>query len=258
MYLNKMLIFLITFIEIIAATEPEQKDAKKIDTNDTKNSSKWYEINMILPIYFTISKPFIIMFILGQVVLIAILLLPFKILDGLQSCLVSSVGTFYWFAHMPAKFFSNNMFELNTIALYISFLVSLLALVFSVNEKFSNLFLSISGSYIFTMTIIGIFGFRNMIFYIISLIIFFVVLVRLKKINALLHYAIVKAMVISCMICVVIIIIVRFPFFLIFHLENPRFLFRFIYFIVFYIIYTIIFLFTYYKFSLRKMLRLSK
>lgn len=254
------LIYLISFPFLAKNKEAINIPQKGPINAGESSQGKWYQVNMITPFYFRYAesdRTFKIMFIGSTILMLAFLLLPFAFIDGVQSCLVSAIGTFYWACHLPGKILCNSVLDLNFVGMLAAFALSIVALVFSVNEKFSNLFLSIGGGYIVSVVLCGVLGIANIALYIIAFCALLVVFVRLKSVNALLHFAIIKALVLSFGICMIIDLILMDNMFNGIYVNNAGIVRRLVYLFVFGFMYTVVFLFTYYKFKIREIFRMK-
>ncbi|KAM0674756.1 hypothetical protein GVAV_001946 [Gurleya vavrai] len=181
----------ITCADKIEPATPAEKPAEKSNT-------PWYRINIIAPLYITryASTGLGFLFFIIQLSIITIIaLLPFKFLDGFQSCLTSGVGTFFFAGHILAKPFTSYLSVLDFIFYISCYIIALAAIVVSVNEKFSNLFLSIGGGYVVSSLLTAFLGFRHYLIYLLTFIVAFVGFVLLKKSSAQLHFAFVKSLV---------------------------------------------------------------
>lgn len=164
------------------------------------SKKKWYEFNITVPLFISSFEKVtgvLIFFILFNIGLVTLTLLPFRILDGFQSCLISSMGTFYFTTHLLARPLAAIPKVFDFVIWILGIVVATIAGVFSVNEKFSNLFLSIGGGYITSSFLVALIGFKHYMIYFLTFAVFFVGFVIFKKSNAKLHYCVVRSLVLS-------------------------------------------------------------
>lgn len=171
------------------------------------NKKNWYEYNITVPLFisrFEGNWSWFISFVLLNIGLIIFALLPFAYIDGFQSCLISSMGTFFFVTHILARPLAIIPGPIDLIVWILAYFVAVVAGIFSVNEKFSNLFLSIGGGYITSSFLVALLSFKHYLIYVLTFVIFFVGFVMFKKIKAELHYCVVKSLVLSFAITILV------------------------------------------------------
>lgn len=233
------------------------KPSKPLEKTPEEKTQKWYLFRMISPLYFTYALSdflFCVMFTVTQIILIIFLLLPFKIIDGIQSTMISGLGFFYFLAHIPAKLLLIRKNYVNFIGLVVSFILSLIAMILSVNEKFSNLFLSIGGGYAIVVIILGILGFKNYFVYIFFFLVATFLVIKVKRFNPLLHFGLTKGLVVGFGICINLNIILRSDMFIGVYENNSNFFVRTLKTVPFLVAFPVIFMITFYKFDVRRFL----
>lgn len=160
----------------------------------------WYQFSIGTPEYVARNNHYGIgqlVFIIFIGLLCAFLLLPYERLDGAQSCLTSGLGTYYFVMHIIALPLNILLMKLRFITAIIGFVLAIAAMTLSVNEKFSTLFLSISGGYIITLVLCTLVNVSNYFLYLMTFIPVFVICIVLKKKAKGVHYLVAKALVLT-------------------------------------------------------------
>lgn len=200
--------------------------ATKIDENENpENESKWYRIYLQPPLFiiyhsrYSLSLVFQVLFLIGLVVFT---MLPYESLAVSQSCIISGLGTFFFANHLLVKPLLIIPGMPLIILWIICCLLAIVGAIFSVNEKFSNLFLSIGGGYIVSSLALSLFGFKYYLFYLFTFVLCFVGFVMLKKSNKDLHESIIKSLVLSFTILAIIDLITPLRFFMSIYINAIR------------------------------------
>ncbi|KAG0437409.1 hypothetical protein DMUE_3705 [Dictyocoela muelleri] len=158
------------------------------------------ETNLIgvpLPLYFnkiSFSYYFVptLIFIAVQSCIIIATIIPLKYLTPIQRYITISLGSYYLFLHILC-----HIDITGTIYWGVSLILSVIPMILSQNPKFSILFLSIEGSYVLSYMFIGLFRISSFIIFILSFIVFTVLLMLFGKANRELHYSVTKGFIIA-------------------------------------------------------------
>lgn len=178
---------------------PPEKDKNAKDDKNVKKTEHWYQFEIGSPKYVLDHEEVsvgMIIFIITISLFMVFLLLPYQRLEGAQSCVTSGLGTYYYFMHIIAVLV-NLIPHIGFIVSVLGYFIFLVAAVFSCNEKFSTLFLSISASYIITLILCTLVGTSNYIIYTITYFPILVVCIIMKKKFKSIHFLVVKGLVLA-------------------------------------------------------------
>lgn len=138
-----------------------------------------------------------ILFACGLAVLCALLLLPYGLLAGAQCCLTAGLGTYFFAMHILAQPLNFLLLRIPLLGSIIGFVIAVGAMILSINEKFSTLFLSIGSGYIITLLLFTLLNFFNYFLYIFTFVPVFFAYGMSKKFNKEVHYLVAKAFVLA-------------------------------------------------------------
>ncbi|EJW02787.1 hypothetical protein EDEG_02827 [Edhazardia aedis USNM 41457] len=159
----------------------------------TTSSPKLFWLNY--PVYINENSSIIIDILYGFVMLMLIFgcCCTYEFLENMQKQFVSGLSLYFLLCHIPSVLSirtSIYLFPMHSLA----FFAAIVAGVFSINDKFRNLFMSLGGSYIVSFIFCAIFKFRSMLIFLPPFIVLFVGFVILKKKHDKLQYCLIKTL----------------------------------------------------------------